>query len=1370
MNTPSASQDALLARLQRCTVRERLRLYSELRGGKALSPERLHGIEKQIERSEAAVTERAKLLPNVRYPETLPVAMRAAEIVQAMRDNQVLIIAGETGSGKTTQLPKMLLEAGCGVCGKIACTQPRRVAALSVSRRVAEELGVEWGRQVGAKIRFTDRTNQDTLVKFATDGMLLSEVQNDPLLSEYDAVIVDEAHERSLNIDFLLGYLNQLRHKRPDLKIVITSATIDTEAFSKAFGGAPVIEVSGRSYPVEVFYRPLDEAKEDAGEATYIEAAVGAVQDICSMNGPGDVLVFLPGERDIHEVINALGDMRLGGAELLPLFGRLSAADQQRIFAPAQKRKIIVATNIAETSITVPGIRYVVDAGLARISRYNSATRTQRLPVEPVSRSSADQRKGRCGRVAEGICIRLYSEQDYEGRPRYTEPEIRRANLAAVILRMKAARLGEVESFPFIDPPQERAIRAGYELLQDLGALDEGHNLTGLGRRLARLPVDPTVARMLLEAVKEGCLKEVLVIAAGLSIQDPRERPQEARDAADLMHKRFDDQRSDFLALLNIWKAYDTEAERLSQKQLRKFCKSHFLSYLRMREWMDIHSQLSQTMKEMGEYREAGSDAEYFSIHRALLSGLLGNIARRDEGNHFTATHNRAAMLFPGSSLFDKKSAKDERKKNKGQMKPSGVSGARTPAWIMAAQWMETTRLYARTCAAIESPWILQLGAHLIRHTHEAPTWDERGQRAVCTEKSFLYGLEINRRRVNLAPLKPAEATELFIRNGLVEGGVTEVMPFLEANRELREKVEERQTRLRRGQLWSMDDRLFNFYAERLPSGIGSVPDLRKFIKAEHGGKDEFLRLSETDLLDPADENVLENFPDAVDVGGEKLPLSYSYKPGEEDDGATLSVPLAQFDALQPGMLDWMVPGYIEQRVEALLRGLPKDIRKALFPIAEKTAAILAKLSPSPLPLTEQLSRVMWEQFQIRVRPQDWPHEDIPAHLRPRVQVVDTEQKVIAAERDWKKLQETYSARIAERKAAMREEPDELKVWTEARRKFERGGLTAWSFPDQPETIVLTEVAGVPMEAWPGLELERDKAPHTPAKGAKATPPPPASNAKSGRPIATLSDLALLSSSGLPAKAPAAPTGSVSLKLFHSRTEALAASGPAFQKLAETALGRDMAWFERDLKRELGRAGPDIATLMPMERFHADAIAMLLRAILRPEAAKLLPLKKTVFDAIIKDSATRLRGLPQKFTDLLADIFEQRRAILLHKAPYAGMREELDALLPANFMAITPLSRLEQFPRYLKAMLARAEQARIDRVKYAKKLDRVRPYAEALYKLATRKRNTPQQLFRIEDLRWMLEEFKVSVFAQNLGTNGPVSEKRLDELIAGIEQ
>ncbi len=1258
---------------------------------------------------------RESLRPRVSYPEGLPVAARAEEIIRAIRENPVLIVAGETGSGKTTQLPKMLLDAGYGIRGRIACTQPRRVAALSVSRRVAEELGVQWGRQVGAKIRFTDETSDETLIKFVTDGMLLSEVQGDPDLREYDAIVVDEAHERSLNIDFLLGHLNMLRQRRPDLRIIVTSATIDVEAFSKAFGGAPIIEVSGRTFPVEVLYRPLDTLLEDLGEQTYIDAAVVAVEDLVAQNRPGDILVFLPGERDIREAIDQLSGRRLGGAELLPLFGRLTNAEQQRIFAPNQRRKIIVATNIAETSITVPGIRYVVDAGLARISRYSPQTRTQRLPVEPISRSSADQRKGRCGRVAEGICVRLYSEADYEARPRYTEPEIRRANLAAVILRMIAFKLGDVETFPFIDPPQARAINAGYALLQDLGALDEERRLTPLGRQLARLPVDPTVARMLLEAVKEGALKEVLVIAAGLSIQDPRERPSDAREAAEQMHRRFNDPRSDFLALLNIWKAYHDETEKLSQSALRKFCKSHFLSYVRMREWRDIHAQLEQVMQEIDEYRVARADAEYHTIHRSLLSGLLGNIAQRDEGNHYKATHGRTAMLFPGSALFDKESRKAERKKNKGREKPSTVSGTRTPAWIMAAEWMETTRLYARNCAAIESPWILELGSHLTKSTFDAPRWDEKGERVVCTEKIHLYGLEISRRRVGYSRINAKEATEIFIRSGLVENGITTQLPFLDHNRELIETIEERQTRLRRGVLWSLDDRVHDFYARRLPGGIGNVPELRRWLKESHGGNDAVLRLQESDLIDPEHDVELDAFPDAVEVAGERLALNYVYKPGEEEDGATLTVPLAQFDAIQPGMLDWIVPGYIEQRVEALLRALPKDARKQLFPIAEKTAAILDKLVPSPRPLTELLSEILLREHGIRVRPQDWPHDEVPAHLRPRVAVVDEQNNVLVAGRDWQNVREAYAERVRERTQAAKTEVDELRVWREARAKWERPALSNWTFGDLPERIQLTDVAGVPMEAFPGLALD---------DGAQT----------------------------------------LSIRLYHSPEEALAGTRPAYQRLAELQCARDLAWLEKDLRREFQRVGPDAATLGDPARLRDDAFALLRRALFRP--ANPLPLRKAVFDKTVQDATREMRGLPQRFVDLLVSVFDLRREIVVHKAPYPGMAQELDALIPPDFLRITPYDRLRDFPRYLKAMLRRAEQYRNSPPKHAQKLQRIRPYAEALVRLGHLKKPSREQVRLTEQLHWMLEEFKVSIFAQDLGTSIPTSEKRMDEVIA----
>ena len=722
-------QQKFKALLPEALLRDRLAAERWLKRQKRGRKPTVDAMARWVKRLEASAERKAKRLascPKWTFPPELPISARADDIITAIKEHPVVIVAGETGSGKTTQLPKMCLAAGFGVDGSIACTQPRRVAALSVSRRIAEELNVVWGEQVGAKIRFTDRSGPDTLIKMMTDGMLLAEVQADPELSDYEVVLIDEAHERSLNIDFLLGYLHRLRARRPDLRIIITSATIDTESFSKAFSDAPIIEVSGRTYPVDVQYRPLEDLSGTYRDYNYIDGALETLDEVLAENGPGDVLVFLPGERDIRELTKVLSGRTLGRCEVLPLFGRLSNEEQQRIFAPTQKRKIILSTNIAETSLTIPGIRYVIDAGLARISHYHSRTHTRRLPIEPVAQSSANQRAGRAGRMEAGICFRLYSEKDYASRPEYSKPELLRSNLAEVILRMKAFRLGEVEEFPFIDPPRPAAIRSGYELLEDLGALDQTHELTSLGRELAKLPCDPTVGRMLLQARHEGCLREVLIIAAGLSIQDPRERPADAQEAADQMHARFKDPESDFLSLLKIWESFHEKMEVMTQSKLRKFCREHFLSYLRMREWRDVHTQLRQVMSDLPDYKLSKGPSEYDQIHRAILSGLLANVAHREAGNHYRATHQRAVMLHPGSALFDKAAAKQERKQFKGKQRPATSSGKRTPAWVVCAEWMETTRLFARLAARIEGEWLEQLGGHIVTVSYAEPTYSEK--------------------------------------------------------------------------------------------------------------------------------------------------------------------------------------------------------------------------------------------------------------------------------------------------------------------------------------------------------------------------------------------------------------------------------------------------------------------------------------------------------------------------------------------------------------------------------------------------------------------------------------------------------------------
>ncbi len=714
----------------------------------------------EVQASVALREERRLYLPSINYPTELPITARKDDIVAAIRANQVVVIAGETGSGKTTQIPKMCLEAGLGIEAKIGCTQPRRVAALSISRRIAEELAVNWGREVGCKIRFDDRSSPHTYIKMMTDGILLAETQGDPLLSEYNAIIIDEAHERSLNIDFLLGYLKGLLAKRNDLKLIITSATIDTGAFSRAFNDAPIIEVSGRLFPVEVVYASFDEASDDRGDMTYIDAAVRATGQVLDEPHGGDVLIFMPGERDIRETGDLLEGRFGHEAEIVPLFGRLSAGDQQRVFAPTARRKIVIATNIAETSLTIPGIRYVIDTGLARISRYNPRTRTRRLPVEPVSQSNANQRKGRSGRVQDGVCIRLYSEEDFLARPAFQQPEIQRSNLAEVILRMKAFRLGEIETFPFLNPPSPAAIQGGYALLQELGALDEARALTALGNDLAHLPIDPTLGRMLLQSQREHATRELLIIAAGLSIQDPRERPLDQKDAAAAAHKKFTDPKSDFLTLLNIWNAVHDEWEKLrTQNARRKFCRAHFLSYLRMREWQDLHAQLHGALEKLDTVKLNESSADYAAIHRAILSGLLGHIALRKERNLYQATGNRQVSVFPGSALYDRGERRAPAARGKAPPKPASTQQL---PWIMAGEMVETSQLFARTVAGIDPLWIVQLAPHLCKVTHQNPRWVVAAGNVLVDEKTTLYGMEVNQRKVAFGNINPAEATDHF--------------------------------------------------------------------------------------------------------------------------------------------------------------------------------------------------------------------------------------------------------------------------------------------------------------------------------------------------------------------------------------------------------------------------------------------------------------------------------------------------------------------------------------------------------------------------------------------------------------------------------
>ena len=1401
----------------------------------------------------------------IEYPPELPISARADEIITAIQNHQVLILAGETGSGKTTQIPKMCLVAGRGERGQIACTQPRRVAATSVARRVAEELNVSLGREVGCKIRFADQTSAATVIKFMTDGMLLAELQADPDLRAYDTIIVDEAHERSLNIDFILGHLRRLRRQRPELKIIITSATIDTEAFSKAFDGAPIIEVSGRVYPVEVIYAPLEEMVGDVApngpsdktkavegnrpyretknrpdDYTYIDAAVEAVERVLNESSTGDILVFLPTERDIRETRDLIEGRRGSRVEVVPLFGRLTNAEQQRVFSPSPQRKVIVATNIAETSLTIPGIRFVIDTGLARFSRYTPQSRTRRLPVEPVSQSSADQRKGRCGRVSDGVCIRLFSEQDYLDRPRFTQPEIQRSNLADVILRMKAFGLGNIEEFPFLNAPPAKGIRAGYALLEELGAIEKGGTrppgaffantearpevalhlgsasarrddspcpeweLTDIGRELAHLPVDPTVGRMILQARNEKALREVLIIAAALSIQDPRERPLDLKEKADAAHRRFTHPDSDFLTLLAIWEVYHDEFEQMTLGKLRKFCTAHFLSFLRMREWRDVYSQLEDTLRERKNLawtsvydgmpstvggalrpdpKKSGRKAPptapelalatpaYRSIHRSILAGLLGNIATRTEEGDYHAAHDRRVNVFPGSALFEKTERKADPRKS--------ASGGRAPPvkpkianWLMAAEVMETARVYARTCARIDPRWVLELGSHLLRVAHSEPFWNAEAGRVLVKERRRLYNLELETRSASYGKINPAHATEIFIREGLVGDTVTWPFDFLAHNRRLREQTETILTRTRSAGYLNLDEAMYRFYARHLllpgrasrpdapgsaahpedsPGlGISSVGELVDFVRHQQMTRPKFLFLGEDDLRPPAEtEHSAEAFPEALPVDNRVLPLAYSYQPGQESDGVTVRVSLAEAEALTAAALDWAVPGHLPEKVELMLKALPKEQRRELIPLTETAQQLtrdLALLSARAQPptLAAALAELLSPRLGVRIDPALWHDQTLPDHLRVRVEVVDNQDKVVGASRNLAEIQAQLHLR--QRDVSKQAATVDNAAWRAARAQWESEPATEWKFGDLPEKMVVSEHHGVPVQAYPGLK---------------------------------------------------AMVAGAAVRLFATPEEAVAATREGLRKLFEIQLRFDLGWLEKDLKA-LRLLGPLAVTLTTPAALSADALESIRRWVCdparlkgrasrsaiaktmadrpdeprssaQPEASPSL-LTKATFERALGIAKQDLRGLVPKLGDWLRETFTLRLALETHQQPYPGMADDLAALLPPDFLRRMPFGRVQHLPRYLRGMQARAERWKRDGAKDALRAKELTPFVKAVAALSERRagggkvggHRPPLQDAAAENFRWLVEEFRVSLFAQELGTAEPVSAVRLE--------
>jgi ATP-dependent helicase HrpA len=1278
----------LSARLAELMHRDQRRLQRRLHSvRKSRHPAALDELTAEVEAAERRIARRRAAVPEVRYPEALPVSQKKDEILAAIRDHQVVIVAGETGSGKTTQIPKICLELGRGVRGLIGHTQPRRIAARTVADRIAEELGTPLGEAVGYTVRFTDHVGENTLVKLMTDGILLAEIQRDRSLSRYDTLIIDEAHERSLNIDFILGYLKELLPRRPDLKVVITSATIDPQRFSEHFGGAPIVEVSGRTYPVEVRYRPLIDSEDEAEDVVrdQTQAICEAVEELFA-EPAGDVLVFLSGEREIRDTADALNKLNLRGTEILPLYARLSSAEQHRVFQPHTGRRVVLATNVAETSLTVPGIRYVVDPGTARISRYSLRTKVQRLPIERISQASANQRKGRCGRVAEGICIRLYSEEDFEARPAFTDPEILRTNLASVILQMTALGLGDIAAFPFVEAPDRRNIRDGVDLLHELGAIrpsepDPNKRLTDVGRKLAQLPVDPRLARMVLEADRNGCVREAVVIAAALSIQDVRERPVDKQQAAQEKHARFADPTSDFLALLNLWQYLRTQQEEMSSNAFRRMCRAEFLNYLRIREWQDLVSQLRQVVKSLGiEFSSAPEDGD--RLHQSLLAGLLSHVGLKDpDKNEYLGARGAKFAVFPGSALF-----------------------RRPPRWVMAAELVETSRLWGRIAARIEPEWAEKLAGHLVKRSYSEPHWEAKRGGVVALEKVMLYGVPlVAARKVDYGRIDPELSRELFIRHALVEGDWTTHHGFFHANRSMLDEVEELEHRVRRRDIVVDDETLFAFYDERIPADVVSGGHFDAWWKKARRSQPDLLDFSASMLVSDSEAaSRAAEYPDVWRQGDLTLPLSYQFEPGSAADGVTVHIPLPVLNRVDGDGFDWQIPGLREDLVTALIKSLPKPLRVNFVPAPDTARAALSQLEPAHGSLTAALSDELHRMTRVRVPHDAWAWDRVPDHLRMTYRVEDEGGTVRAEGKDLDALKRTLAPRVRSTIA-------------EAAASIEQGGLTAWPGDALPRTFEHTR-GGHSVQGFPALVDE-------------------------GSTVA----IRVL---GTPAEQEAGHWLGTRRLLLLSVPNPLRAVLGGLSNQVKLALGRSPY--------------RDVPALL--EDSIAAAVDSLVEAAGGPawDAAGFAALRDAVraqlVDAVVGVVTVVSRILAAAHS-VEARISSVRQPALL--AALTDIRAQLSGLVYPGFVSATGRRRLPDVLRYLQGIERRLDKLTENPGRDRDSTGRVEvvqaAYRELVDSLPPARREAPD----VRQIRWMIEELRVSLFAQSLKTAYPVSEQRI---------
>nr|WP_321237789.1 ATP-dependent RNA helicase HrpA [uncultured Tolumonas sp.] len=1285
---------SLQSQLSECLPVDKAQLLRRLQGVQRLPANKqtsvLALIGQELEKARLRAQLRQQNVPKLHYPD-LPVTDKRHDIAEAIRKHQVVIVAGETGSGKTTQLPKICMEAGRGVQGMIGHTQPRRLAARTVAARIAEELQCELGSHVGYKVRFHDQVNENSYVKLMTDGILLAEIQSDRMLMQYDTLIIDEAHERSLNIDFILGYLKQLLPKRPDLKLIITSATIDPQRFSRHFSNAPVIEVSGRTYPVDVRYRPW----QDEEDSDPLQGLFNAVDELCS-EGLGDILIFMNGEREIRDTADALRKRNLRDTEILPLYSRLSNTEQNRIFSQHAGRRIVLATNVAETSLTVPGIRYVIDPGTARISRYSYKTKVQRLPIEAISQASANQRKGRCGRVAAGICIRLYSEQDFLGRPEFTDPEILRTNLASVILQMLALGLGDMSRFPFVEAPDSRHIKDGLRLLEELGAINgsiDGQHplrLTPLGRQLARVPLDPRLARMVLAAPQFGCLEEILIITSALSIQDPRERPMDKQQASDEKHRRFEDKDSDFQAYLNLWNYVQEQQQTLSQNQFRKQCQKEFLSYLRLREWQDIHYQVRQATRELSLTINQDAAPEQ-AIHSAILTGLLSHIGMKDgDKSEYIGARNARFMIFPGSGLFKK-----------------------PPKWSMVAELTETSRLYGRTAARIQPEWIEPLAGHLLKRSYSDPRWSKKAGAVLASEKVTLYGVTIVAdREVQYGDIDPVVSRELFIRRALVEGDFETRHRFFAENRKLLAEVEALEAKSRRRDILVDDETLFLFYDAHIPADVVSARHFDSWWKTASKESPELLNFEREMLLQGDASHINEHdYPNQWVQGRLKFRLSYQFEPGEEADGVTVHIPLPLLNQVEPLGFDWLIPGMRHELLVALIKSLPKQWRKNFVPAPNYADALIASISPEQGPLLDAIERQLKRMSGLTVPRECWDWNSIADHLKMTFRVIDDKRKKVAESKDLLALKEQLRAQVQQTLSQVADDD------------IEQEGLTLWSFGPLPQEYSQKR-GGFEVKAYPALVDQKD---------------------------------------------------SVAIQLFDSPVAQQTAMWAGQRRLVLLNVPSPIKYLQEKLPNK-AKLGLYFTPFGKVAELIDDCIACGCDQLMQQHGGlswdnDTFQQQKEVIRGELNEAVVKIAAQVEQILTAahgIRKLFKGKMTLELAFA-HSDIQAQLERLIHKGFVTATGAARLPDLLRYMKGIERRMEKIPVDANRdrmYMLKVQHVEQVYQQLVGKLGKGQSIPEE---VRNVRWMIEELRISYFAQVLGTPYPVSDKRVLQAIEAIK-